>query len=146
MLRLSVLDSSYNPPTLAHLALLRANDTDADAHLLVFSPLNAQKAAAHDVLEDRVALMRALADHVVASSSSSSSSSTAASSNDSSAGVRQVPNIAVAVLARPTFVEKAQVLAQALPERISHLLSSDGASLSPVRTQQTCRADGEPCR
>lgn len=47
-LRIAILDSSFNPPTIAHAALLRARPldehTDFDAHLLLLSVRNADKA------------------------------------------------------------------------------------------------------
>ena len=105
-LRLSVLDSSFNPPTLAHVALSRLgppNKTGSvvspsnsyDAYLLLLSVTNADKVLKPgDVgLEQRLEMMQLLAEGLQSPEV------------DHSAG-----NIAVAAVDEPTFVGKAHQL------------------------------------
>lgn len=66
---LYVLDSSFNPPTLAHYRIARtALDEDPGPApkrlLLLLATHNADKASKHDTFEDRLLMMRAFADQV----------------------------------------------------------------------------------
>jgi nicotinamide-nucleotide adenylyltransferase len=112
-LRLSVLDSSFNPPTFAHAALARlgppktsenpgsiSSSSDSyDAHLLLLSITNADKTPkpGDAGLEQRLEMMLLLADEL-----------------QSSEIVRSTGNIAVAAIDEPTFVGKARRLRQVL--------------------------------
>ncbi|TBU33483.1 hypothetical protein BD311DRAFT_712613 [Dichomitus squalens] len=106
-LNISVLDSSFNPPTLAHLALattppppnasLSAGPQDFDARLLLLSVRNADKQlkpgdATH---EHRAEMMPPAQTHD--------------------------PNVAVAIIDEPTFVGKSAILLDFLRQRISDL-------------------------
>ncbi|KDQ14899.1 hypothetical protein BOTBODRAFT_332390 [Botryobasidium botryosum FD-172 SS1] len=97
-LRVSVLDSSFNPPTRAHLALARTapqgahRSSEYDAHLLLFSVRNVDKtlklgdASPVQRLQMMIHLARDLESHLSS------------------------PNVAVAVIDEPTFVGKATKL------------------------------------
>ncbi|KAG1750882.1 Nucleotidylyl transferase [Suillus lakei] len=146
-IRISVLDSSFNPPTCAHLALANsrpprytmksgltgsalasASELDYDARLLLLSVRNADKALkpGDATYEQRLEMMYLL-------------------SKDISASISQLPednsesahaNVAIAIVDEPTFVGKAVVLRQFLHARISGLYSSatalDRMALSPT--------------
>ncbi|KAF8349073.1 Nucleotidylyl transferase [Amanita rubescens] len=102
-LRISVLDSSFNPPTLAHLALansLRPNDADDyDARLLLLSVRNADKALGPGdaTLVQRVEMMRLLTRHIT----------------------NTPDNVAIAIINEPTFVGKSSQLLSFLRQRFS---------------------------
>lgn len=115
--RISVLDSSFNPPTLAHLALAKSKPPLAlpgidsisaaagyDARLLLLSVRNADKSlkpgdATHS---QRVEMMIELAHELEGQSGGSVQS-----------------NVAVALINEPTFVRKSTVLSQAIGERLA---------------------------
>lgn len=116
-LRLSVLDSSFNPPTLAHLALVSSSPPtlsitgDYSARLLLLSVRNADKA-----LKDgdpsylqRMEMIRLLA-------------------TEDLSGV----NVAVAIVDEPTFVGKSNVLRSALRSRLERLSVESSESPVPV--------------
>ncbi|KAG1739177.1 uncharacterized protein EDB91DRAFT_396760 [Suillus paluster] len=137
-IRVSVLDSSFNPPTYAHLALANSRpprytmrsgltglalestvELDYDARLLLLSVRNADKALkpGDATYEQRLEMMYLL-------------------SKDISASVSQLPedtsesahaNIAIAIIDEPTFVGKATVLRQFLRARISGLYRPSSA-------------------
>jgi nicotinamide-nucleotide adenylyltransferase len=90
--RIAVLDSSFNPPTLAHraLALLPAAASPTEARLLLLSARNADKAPrpGDASLVQRVEMMLRLAQEI---------------------------NAAVGLLDAPAFVHKAELLRTALP-------------------------------
>lgn len=102
-LRISVLDSSFNPPTIAHLALANSlppggRDFDYNARLLLLSVYNADKAlkqgdATH---VQRVEMMRLLSHHITSTPD----------------------NVAVAIIGTPTFVEKSSQLLFFLKQRL----------------------------
>lgn len=146
-IRISVLDSSFNPPTCAHLALANsrppqytmksgltgsalasAAELDYDARLLLLSVRNADKTlkSGDATYEQRLEMMYLL-------------------SKDMSASVSQLPknksdsahaNVAIAIVDEPTFVGKAVVLRQFLNAQISGLYSPatalDGMAISPT--------------
>lgn len=91
-LPVAILDSSFNPPTLAHraLALLPAASSPTDARLLLLSISNADKVSrpGDASLEQRVEMMVRLAHEV---------------------------NAAVGLVDAPAFVHKAEILRAALP-------------------------------
>jgi nicotinamide-nucleotide adenylyltransferase len=90
--RIAVLDSSFNPPTLAHraLALLPSAASPTEAHLLLLSVRNADKAPlpGDASFVQRVEMMMRLAHEI---------------------------NAAVGLLDAPAFVQKAELLRAALP-------------------------------
>jgi nicotinamide-nucleotide adenylyltransferase len=126
-LRISLLDSSFNPPTLAHLALARASPGDArayDAHLLVLSVRNVDKALkpGDAVYEQRLAMMIRLGAHLGG----------AAGADPEPAAEDAQPNAAVAILDEPTFVGKADVLRRALDARLDALAPEAAPAPTPA--------------
>ncbi|KAH9831563.1 Nucleotidylyl transferase [Rhodofomes roseus] len=139
-LRVAVLDSSFNPPSRAHLALANAprpafsdedpsDGGDYDAKLLLLSVRNADKQlapgdAAHT---QRLAMMILLARAVlrVPSAAVLLPSSDGAPGGPAAPGVPH-DNVAVAIIDEPTFVGKSSVLLSYL----RHRLSAPPASLS----------------
>ncbi|KZT67950.1 hypothetical protein DAEQUDRAFT_367824 [Daedalea quercina L-15889] len=135
-LRVAVLDSSFNPPSRAHLALANAprpafagedaaaDSSDYDAKLLLLSVRNADKQlapgdAAH---AQRLAMMLLLARDILrVFPAHSHIVSGAASPNPHD-------NVAVAIIDEPTFVGKSSVLLSCL----RHRLSAPSASLSTL--------------
>ncbi|KAG2154017.1 Nucleotidylyl transferase [Suillus clintonianus] len=149
-IRISVLDSSFNPPTCAHLALANsrpprytmksgltasalasAAELDYDARLLLLSVRNADKALkpGDATYEQRLEMMYLL-------------------SKDISASVSQLPedkpesahaNVAIAIVDEPTFVGKAIVLRRFLRARISGLyppaIALDKMATSPTSSE-----------
>ncbi|TCD61127.1 hypothetical protein EIP91_009007 [Steccherinum ochraceum] len=131
-LNISVLDSSFNPPTLAHLALAKTpfpecfrstppKESDVfQAKLLLLSVRNADKSlkqsdATHaQRLEMMLLLAQDLSSHGAVSSGDSQGVHT--SEHDS--------NIAVAIIDEPTFVGKSKALLSSLQTRISQLSGS----------------------
>ncbi|KIP11078.1 hypothetical protein PHLGIDRAFT_114979 [Phlebiopsis gigantea 11061_1 CR5-6] len=104
-LRVSVLDSSFNPPTLAHLALARLSPPGAfNARLLLLSVRNADKSlkAGDATYAQRLQMMTLLAQE--------------ASADDA----------AVAIADEPTFVGKSRTLQAYLQHRLSALAPSAG--------------------
>ncbi len=102
-LRISVLDSSFNPPTLAHLALANslrpAGTDDYDARLLLLSVRNADKTLSPGdaTLVQRVEMMRLLSQHIT----------------------NTPDNVAIAIINEPTFVGKSSQLLSFLRQRFS---------------------------
>ena len=114
-LRISVLDSSFNPPTLAHLALANslrpgADTDDYDARLLLLSVRNADKTLSlgDATLVQRVEMMRLLSGHIT----------------------NTPDNVAIAVINEPTFVGKSPQLLSFLRQRIS---DADDAECSRIQ-------------
>lgn len=118
--RISVLDSSFNPPTLAHHALARARSSvledgeDFDARLLLLSVRNADKSLKQGdaTYSQRLEMMVLLAQSISTTSSSSSSA------NEVDA------NVAVAIIDEPTFVGKSRILLEFMRSRVSTLSAS----------------------
>ncbi|KAG2051696.1 Nucleotidylyl transferase [Suillus hirtellus] len=123
-IRISILDSSFNPPTCAHLALANsrpprytvksgftglplasAAELDYDAKLLLLSVRNADKAlkSGDATYEQRLEMMYLLSKDMSASVSKSESAHA---------------NVAIAIVDEPTFVRKAVLLRQFLHARI----------------------------
>ncbi|KAH9950012.1 Nucleotidylyl transferase [Amylocystis lapponica] len=127
-LRVAVLDSSFNPPTLAHLALASApslhplspkSDTlpgggDYDAKLLLLSVRNADKklAPGDATYVQRLEMMVLLAQDTVANSAGHIL-------RDQGRGTGEA-NIAVAIIDEPTFVGKSKALLNFLRLRLTH--------------------------
>jgi nicotinate (nicotinamide) nucleotide adenylyltransferase len=86
---IAILDSSFNPPTLAHKELLIRTSIEysADAYLLLFSIKNADKQLTGANVEQRLKMMELLAETVQKQYS--------------------IPNVAVAVTEQARFFEKA---------------------------------------
>lgn len=109
---ISILDSSYNPPHSAHLAL--AQHGAFDARLLVLSTSNADKGAAEQQeVERRLEMMVEMAKAMEKT---------------------REGNVAVACIAEPAFVNKSRVLKGEVESLLQeHLAASDGGSLPEVR-------------
>jgi nicotinamide-nucleotide adenylyltransferase len=122
-LRISVLDASFNPPTLAHLALANAPnpsspESDYDAKLLLLSVRNADKLLQEGdaTLYQRVEMMSFLAARIHHNSPSSP------------------PNIAVGLVNEPTFIAKSSALHGFLDDRLAELTSNPSHSISTQLT------------
>ncbi|RDX57078.1 Nucleotidylyl transferase [Lentinus brumalis] len=148
-IQISVLDSSFNPPTLAHLALASVlppsppppanspdtplaahpSQVDFDARLLLLSVRNADKQLkpGDATYEQRMEMMVLLAQDL-AHTRSRTLHAAQTSPQESSA---HEPNIAVAIIDEPTFVGKSALLLDFLRNRISDLYSTPGISLPP---------------
>ena len=120
-LRISVLDSSFNPPTLAHLALadsrrpsyrddneqnLETQDHSTcgyDAKLLLLSVKNADKSlkAGDATYQQRLEMMLLLSKDVIASQHEAAA------------------NVAIAIIDKPTFVGKSSALLDFLQRRLT---------------------------
>ncbi|KAI8801445.1 hypothetical protein BJ742DRAFT_685092 [Cladochytrium replicatum] len=94
-----ILDSSFNPPTLAHLrtCVWPLESPQFDAVLLLFSIANADKGVSADV-DRRCELMKLLSDHIVEDTTS----------------WLPLLNVAVGVVNAARFVDKASLLQQYL--------------------------------
>jgi nicotinamide-nucleotide adenylyltransferase len=147
-IRISVLDSSFNPPTCAHLALANsrppqytvksgltgsalesAAELDYDAKLLMLSVRNADKTlkSGDATYEQRLEMM-----YLLSKDMSASVSQLCKNTSDSAHA-----NVAIAIVDEPTFVGKAVVLRQFLHARISGLYyppatALDGIAISPT--------------
>lgn len=106
-LRISVIDSSFNPPTLAHLALASTGTAKFDAHILLLSVKNADKVAGPGETspEMRLEMMRELALELEK---------------------RKGGNVAVMCCREPTFVGKSTLLRTELA-RITGSDTEDGS-------------------
>ena len=117
--RISVLDSSFNPPTLAHLALANAPSPfppvpDYDAKLLLLSVRNADKLLQDGdaTLSQRIEMMSLLAAKILHDDPNSP------------------PNVAVGLVNEPTFIAKSSVLQNFLGDRLMELTSNPSHSIS----------------
>lgn len=129
-LHISVLDSSFNPPTLAHLALANSSNpfpltSDYDAKLLLLSVRNADKTphAGDATLSQRAEMMCLLAARVHHSSCGSP------------------PNVAVGLVNEPTFIAKSLALRKFFDDRLAKLTSSP----SPTHVQLTFLMGSSQC-
>ena len=111
--RISVLDSSFNPPTLAHLALTNApspfpSTPDYDAKLLLLSVRNADKLLQEGdaTLSQRAEMMSLLVTRIHHDDPSS------------------FPNVAVGLVNEPTFIAKSSALQKFLGSRLVELKSN----------------------
>ena len=139
-LRLSILDSSFNPPTLAHAALAilgRPNKPEStesislpsnsyEAHLLLLSVTNADKVLkpSDAGLEQRLEMMVLLAKEL-----------------QSAEVGHSADNIAVAAIDEPTFIGKARQLREFLHQKIRNTITVDrdgGDSTLSVQSLQLC--------
>lgn len=130
-LRISVLDSSFNPPTLAHLALVNSSPPSSspqcfaatsasaesyDARILLLSVRNADKVltSGDATFVQRLEMMRLLSHDV-------RSTDTAESGSESS----QISgNVAIGIIDEPTFVGKSTVLLRFLRTRLAAVVES----------------------
>jgi nicotinamide-nucleotide adenylyltransferase len=141
-LRVLVLDSSYNPPTLAHLALANSrrpiyvqphdkpnseNTSDYDAKLLLLSVRNADKSMKPGDASymQRLEMMAIFAKYVVRNDSNGPTN------NDVTP--QEAANVAVAIIDEPTFVGKSSTLLAFLTSR----LTSFESTTPPYDTQLT---------
>jgi len=129
-LNISVLDSSFNPPTLAHLALAetpfpkqfknRRNEGDAgfQAKLLLLSVRNADKLLkpSDATYAQRLEMMILLAKDLTANVHAAVAEGAQPTDSDDSDS-----NVAVAIIDEPTFVGKSNALLTSLRERIAQL-------------------------
>ena len=121
--RISVLDSSFNPPTLAHLALANAaspfpSAPGYDAKLLLLSVRNADKLLQEGdaTLSQRVEMMSLLVAGIHHDDPSSP------------------PNVAVGLVDEPTFTAKFSALQRFLGDRLLELTSNSSHSISTQLT------------
>ncbi|KFY19076.1 hypothetical protein V493_08158, partial [Pseudogymnoascus sp. VKM F-4281 (FW-2241)] len=111
---LFILDSSFNPPTIAHLHLARSALFSADEAryphprrvLLLLATTNADKPDVEAGREDRMAMMKVLAGDVVSDSSAGLDESTVASELGDGEGVD------IALTPYALFIDKARVIAE----------------------------------
>ena len=128
-IRISILDSSFNPPTLAHLALANSprpnrtadDDSDYDAKLLLLSVKNADKTLkpGDATYLQRLEMMALLAKDVVTHNSSISSQA-----EDDKMTAEELANVAIAITDQPTFVGKSKNLLDFLMQRYPSLATS----------------------
>lgn len=155
-LRISVLDSSFNPPTLAHLALASVpasahvshpnaagtphDVAGLDARLLLLSVRNADKSLKPNdaTYAQRLEMMILLAQDV---SSPQAQKSLADAQSDFATyeNLLSDPNVAVAIIDEPTFVGKSRVLHEWLRNRLASLAfgQSVATSVSASRPELT---------
>lgn len=139
--RISVLDSSFNPPTLAHRALANVSlpaslgrvdgnavsitgAPDFDARLLLLSVRNADKALkpTDATYKQRLDMMVLLAKDLM---------------GDGTAAQRAVSSdVAVAIIDEPTFVGKSRILQDFLQKRITFLSGNEGSTVDMRQTKQ----------
>lgn len=113
-LRISVLDSSFNPPTAAHQALASHGSDGFDAHLLALSVGNPDKGTIEqEVTAVRLEMMRQLGMDL----------------QRQSGGKGGLSNIAVVLLQAPTFVRKSEILREELDRLVQAQAGSDDASV-----------------
>lgn len=136
-LRISILDASFNPPTLAHLALAssspprssqRSPATPAsaesyDARLLLLSVRNADKVLkpGDATFVQRLEMMRLLSHDIRAIDTAESSRSESSQLSD---------NVAVAIIDEPTFVGKSTVLLRFFQTRLAAVVESSSSPRS----------------
>ena len=144
-MQISVLDSSFNPPTLAHLALANTlppslplggvtplahpSPVDFDARLLLLSVRNADKQLkpGDATYEQRMEMMVLLAQDLARTHSRDLH---AAQSTPLESTMHE-SNVAVAIIDEPTFVGKSALLLDFLRRRISDLHSTSDLTSSP---------------
>lgn len=163
VLRVAVLDSSFNPPSRAHLALANAprptfayedasDDADYDAKLLLLSVRNADKQlapgdAAH---AQRLEMMLLLARDILRVPAAAAARDTVGASSS-----QPHDNVAVAIIDEPTFVGKSTALLSYLRHRLSahpaslsapappHLPESSGSEMSAARASSNASVTRE---
>lgn len=123
-LRISILDSSFNPPTLAHLGLAdslpftstKNAEKDYDAKLLLLSLSNADKTLkpGDAQYEQRLEMMYLLSQSMRPLSSNANPSSTSTDFTP-----QEAANVAIAIIDAPIFVIKSEVLRSSLKGRLA---------------------------
>ncbi|PGH07855.1 hypothetical protein GX51_01565 [Blastomyces parvus] len=108
--KLYVLDSSFNPPTRAHLniaksALLQHKDTAAVRLLLLLATQNADKPSKPASFEDRLVMMRIFSDDIRAALTEAR-----ASDNNDQGGQQSAPIVDIGVTKLPYFIDKAAAI------------------------------------
>ncbi|OJD23403.1 hypothetical protein ACJ73_05238 [Blastomyces percursus] len=108
--KLYVLDSSFNPPTRAHLniaksALLQHEDTTEVRLLLLLATQNADKPSKPASFDDRLVMMRVFAEDIQAALTQAS-----ISNNNAAGGQQNAPTIDIGVTKLPYFVDKATAI------------------------------------
>lgn len=130
-LRISVLDASFNPPTLAHLALANSHPPSSsrssasaepyDARLLLLSVRNADKVLKprDATIVQRLEMMRLLSLDI----------RSVDPAQESGGEPSQISgNVAVAIINEPRFVGKSTVLLRFLQESLATIVESSGSS------------------
>lgn len=132
-LRISVLDSSFNPPTLAHLALANSprprrpasdgSDRDYDAKLLLLSVKNVDKTLkpGDATYVERLEMMGLLARDV----------RTQHQLEDGMA------NVAIGIIDAPTFVGKSEIITELLSTQLLPSIAAPTRPFTPPRVQLT---------
>jgi nicotinamide-nucleotide adenylyltransferase len=139
-LRVLVLDSSYNPPTLAHLALansrrpmytqshdtIQDNTSDYDAKLLLLSVRNADKSMKPDDASylQRLEMMAIFAKYVVRNENNGPTNN-----DGTDVTPQEAANVAVAIIDEPTFIGKSSSLLAFLKSRFTSFESTTPPSL-----------------
>lgn len=153
-LRISVLDSSFNPPTLAHRALASvtlpphlgsedypssADEVDFDARLLLLSVRNADKALkpTDATYVQRLEMMVLLAKDMMTKPTHESATSREATSVHEEQG-----NVAVAIIDEPTFVGKSRIL----QDFLSLQSTSDSGAFTPRQSESSLLPDAHAPR
>lgn len=116
-----MLDSSFNPPTSAHLSLLlnhpKSKDSTYDSHLLLFSTLNADKGTGKKgdaTTLQRIELMEILAKEALERLKSKSKQKVKdGNENDKDEGE---PSIAIGIVDQPLIATKSTLIHQYLKE------------------------------
>lgn len=143
-LRISVLDSSFNPPTLAHLALANtplpkrsgisdppSQPLDFNARLLLLSVRNADKSLKTNdaIYSQRLEMMTLLAKGM-SPGRVTEISARSQGSEPLAASLHAEANVAVAIVDEPTFVGKSRILHEFLQKRLSSFTSNDVHSMT----------------
>ena len=134
-LTVSILDSSFNPPTLAHLALAKSlrpsyfqphdsvqdDAVDYDARLLLLSVRNADKSLKSSDASylQRLEMMALLANRVAGDLSN------AQSDDGRVVAANEAANVAIGIIDEPTFVGKSSSLLTFLRNRFLSFSSTD---------------------
>ncbi|KAI1206169.1 Nucleotidylyl transferase [Annulohypoxylon truncatum] len=124
--RLLVLDSSFNPPTLAHQQMALSafseyrqpgsgnrnnGDDDKSRVLLLLAINNADKAPKPAAFPQRLAMMYIFAQDLLAATSTSTSTETAGDSDSSSGDANECEGVDIAVTTEPYFHAKSGAVA-----------------------------------
>jgi nicotinamide-nucleotide adenylyltransferase len=111
---LYVLDSSFNPPTLAHLRIastaLQATPKPRPRLLLLLATQNADKPSKPASFEDRLAMMELFARDLRAHLATTPAFAGTASSSEFELPVESLPLIDIGVTKKPYFVDKAAAI------------------------------------
>ncbi|EDN09071.1 cytidylyltransferase [Histoplasma capsulatum] len=108
--KLYVLDSSFNPPTRAHLsiaksALLRHDNTSSVRLLLLLATQNADKASKPASCEDRLVMMRIFAEDI-----QSALEQVSVHSDNVQGNQQRAPTVDIGITKLPYFIDKAAAI------------------------------------